>query len=214
MKVLVGLLAALSMIGVVTTFGREYDSALFARATELDQVSALSVAPDPLRHPYSIRATRELLDVCLKTKASILYLVQPVDQRTQIDLNCRDFAARVVDRIPTLSAAHLTSAVFAPTADEAIAPLVMSQATAPFDIWEARQRVAVGLRLYAQGDSTLRTAMESDVAFLLQLRPGRSFLAQMYATEADIRPVITDLAESAPTDQQAGFVAELRRNVR
>jgi hypothetical protein len=214
MKFMLGLLAVLVAFGAATTFGREYDAALLARAPELDQLNALSTEPPPLPQPLSLRATRELLELCLKTKASVFYQLQASEQKLQIDQHCAGLAQHVVQRSPTVSAAHLTKAVFASTPADAAGPLVASQATAPFELWEARNRVAAGLGMYAQGIAELRMAIESDVAFLMQLHDGRAFLAQMYRAQAVTRPILTDLAESAPADQQARFLAELRRNVR
>jgi hypothetical protein len=214
MKLVAGFVVIVTLVGVVTTFGREYGAALFVRTTEFEKVTALTAAALPLRLPMSIRATREVFETCATVRLGLLYGFQTAESRQRIDRNCSDLAAGVLDRSPTFSAAHTAIMLHAPTSDRAATALVLSWSTAPFDLWEAQKRVSTGLPLFGRGMDDLDQSVTSDVRFLLQLAAGREHLAQLYTSDPDLRPTLVQLIEAAPSADQAAFLSRVRHNAR
>lgn len=161
--------------------------------------------PDP---GLSLQAQRLVLDDCVST---LLPLVGTVltEQAEKVRANCQALSEELVHEAPLFSYAWfslaMTQAAVGPSADFQHS-LAQSQLTTANQWAMASLRLALAYRFWNLLPTSLQDQLGADIIVLAHSGPGRQWLAQRYAENADFREDITASLEKAPPNLQRAFV--------
>ena len=210
MKLIVFFLSLLAVSGAAVTFGREYNVAFLARSTEAAAFDVLVNGTDVPDLPMSSRSMRELFETCATVQQGLIYAGQPTETRVAVDTACDALARDALERNPTYSAAHTITMLSASEPAAIAEALILSQQTAPRESWHAKLRLRKGIGLFGKATPALDAALSADIVFMVQTHAGRAWLARLYQSEAEARPVLVGVINQRPNAEQASFLREVR----
>lgn len=191
---------------------REYAAHMFSAQTPSRAFEAISLdAGVPV--PPSVRGRRGMMVGCLDALSQSAVQFQSTQDVRRVAERCDGLARRVLATSPTLSAAHLVrmEARFA-QGDllGTVASLQHSGQTARRALWISLRRVQMVQNLPEAMQLTVEQTMRADVALMFESIEGRQVLAQFYGQDSALRPLILEVAETRPNDEQDSFLSLTR----
>lgn len=183
--------------------------------TSLERV--LAMPGDGSIAGLSIASQNQALLDCANTLGALQSLAmayRPQEEREQVPAKCQTMADRLADRSPNYSYAWYVGAL----ASEKLGDwtglndrLAMSWRTGATEQWIGELRVALAENNYAQLGELMIRANDADLRMLVLSSRGVRTIAQRYVANPEFRERITVIVESMPPQNQARFVADVRR---
>lgn len=192
---------------------REFQAHLFNAQTPSRAFEAVLVA-DEVVVPRSVRGRRGVMIGCLDALSPSAVQFQASEDVLQVAARCDAVAGTVLATSPTLSAAHLVQMQARFTLDDlpgTVAALQASGQTAGRALWISLRRMRMVHDLPEGMRSLVETTTRADAALMFESYEGRVALAQFYGRDVPLRPLILEVAETRPADEQSSFLDLTRR---
>lgn len=164
--------------------------------------------------PPSVRGRRGVMIGCLDALAPGAVQFQAREDVREVAARCDALAATVLATSPTLSAAHLVQmqARFAlEDLPGTVAALQASGETAGRALWISLRRMQVVHALPEVMRPLVEATTRADAALMFESYEGRVALAQFYGRDTALRPLLLEVAEARPAEEQASFLDLTRR---
>lgn len=177
---------------------------------DAERFSALAEGP-PTPGP-SIASERLVLDVCVRTIASIYGRLQSATRKATVNDNCRKAADAAVRVNPSSSYAWYVGALASGLTGDIAGMnmrLLRSQQTGPSEQWIAELRVPLAEDHLGQLAPEVRANHDRDLRMLVASSRGISSIAGRYVDEAGFRERITAIVEAMPEEDQRRFVSRV-----
>lgn len=208
------LVAATALCGAAgaATAWREFGA--FANGGTSPQSRFAALAAGELQPALSPLSERLLLDACQEALRGLYGRLRPTKARTAVATHCLGAADAIAGRAPGHAyAAYVAARAAAALGDRAGAEarLLRSHIAGPMEQWVAELRVDLVEPGYAAAGEALRRRHADDLALLVRSRRGIAAVSHRYVADPGFRARITDIVEALPEEDQARFVATVRR---
>lgn len=172
----------------------------------LQDVQAFAAAP------YGVQSVSRALERCFAGLDQLQAGVLNAQAKARGYQRCLRFADMVLHRSPSLGAAHQLRAEslhLLGDSQGAVFALRDSARAAPNTAWLAQRRVILAMKL----PDAPAQMIDADITRLMSTGPTRAWLAQIYATTAEMRPLITRNEAKFRAQDAQNFMQALRREM-
>lgn len=157
----------------------------------------------------SITSTNIFLDDCTSVIGGMPIYFADEPKRQAVYEHCLNVSSGIVALSPSFSYAWYVQALAAAALDDATQlqeGLLQSRRTSPNQSWLARNRLMLAFAQWNKLDEAAQTELASDVIVASSAREGRTWIAEQYAADLELREVILAEMEKAPAAVQRSFL--------
>ena len=193
---------------------REFQAHLFSAQTPSRTFESVLLDGGAIVPP-SVRGRRGVMIACLDALDPSAVQFQARDDVREVAARCDALAGIVLATSPTLSAAHLVQMQGRFAQEDlpgTVSALQASGETAGRALWISLRRMQMVHDLPDVMRPLVAEVTRADAALMFESYEGRLALAQFYARDTALRPLLLEVAEARPAEEQSSFL-DLTRQV-